>query len=98
MWLNDGRGGFVHGNVAPEGVGVFLRVTGESTRSVALAGNALLDAGADRARARGGRGGYRDGAAGGEREEAVSVICASRRRTAMPLVSVRPYKFTIPAR
>lgn len=40
VWLNDVRGGLVHGNLAPEGVGVFLRVTGEGTRSVALVGNA----------------------------------------------------------
>jgi hypothetical protein len=40
VWLNDIRGGLVHGNLAPEGVGVFLRVTGENTRGVALAGNA----------------------------------------------------------
>ena len=40
VWLHDVRGGLVQGNLAPEGVGVFLRVTGERTRSVALTGNA----------------------------------------------------------
>jgi hypothetical protein len=40
LWLNDIRGGLVQGNLAPEGVGVFLRVSGEHTKSVALAGNA----------------------------------------------------------
>src|SRR6266850_5583860 len=40
IWLHDIVGGLVQGNLAPEGVGVFLRVTGENTRSVALVGNA----------------------------------------------------------
>jgi hypothetical protein len=40
VWLNDVRGALVQGNLAPEGVGVFLRVTGEHTKSVALVGNA----------------------------------------------------------
>jgi len=40
VWLNDIRGGLVHGNVVPEDTGVFLRVTGENTKGVALVGNA----------------------------------------------------------
>ena len=40
MWLNDVRGALVHGNLAPENVGVFLRVSGERTTNVALVGNA----------------------------------------------------------
>jgi hypothetical protein len=40
VWLNDVRGGLVQGNVVPQGAGVFLRVTGENTKSVALVGNA----------------------------------------------------------
>ena len=40
VWLNDVRGALVHGNLAPENVGVFLRVSGERTTSVALVGNA----------------------------------------------------------
>jgi polygalacturonase len=40
VWLNDIRGGLVQGNLAPADVGVFLRVSGENTKSVALAGNA----------------------------------------------------------
>jgi hypothetical protein len=39
VWLNDVRNGLVQGNLAPEG-GVFLRVSGGNTRSVALVGNA----------------------------------------------------------
>jgi hypothetical protein len=39
LWLNDVRGGLVQGNIAPENVAVFLRVTGESTKSLALVGN-----------------------------------------------------------
>jgi hypothetical protein len=39
VWLNDVRGGFVQGSVAPDGVAVFIRVTGERTRNVAFAGN-----------------------------------------------------------
>jgi polygalacturonase len=39
VWLNDVRGGLVQGNLAPAGVGVFLRVTGQQTKSVALIGN-----------------------------------------------------------
>jgi len=38
LWLNDVRGGLVEGGIAPEGAGAFLRVTGESTRRVTLAG------------------------------------------------------------
>ncbi len=45
VWLNDIRGGLVHGNLAPQGVGVFLRVTGESTQNVALTGNAYWTSG-----------------------------------------------------
>jgi polygalacturonase len=44
VWLNDVRGGLVQGNLAPEGVGVFLRLTGEQTKSVALVGNAYCTA------------------------------------------------------
>ena len=40
VWLHDVRGGLVQGSLAPEGVGVFLRVTGERTRGVTLVGNA----------------------------------------------------------
>jgi hypothetical protein len=39
VWLHDVLGGLVQGSVAPEGVGVFVRVTGERTRNVALVGN-----------------------------------------------------------
>jgi polygalacturonase len=39
VWLNDVRDGLVHGNLAPEGVAVFLRVTGESTDNLSLVGN-----------------------------------------------------------
>jgi polygalacturonase len=45
LWLNDIRGGLVQGNLAPEGVGVFLRVTGEDTNRVALVGNAYCTPG-----------------------------------------------------
>jgi polygalacturonase len=36
VWLNDIQGGLVQGNLVPEGV--YLRVTGENTKSVALTG------------------------------------------------------------
>jgi polygalacturonase len=39
VWLNDVRDGLVHGNLAPEGVAVFLRITGESTENLSLVGN-----------------------------------------------------------
>lgn len=39
VWLNDVRRGLVQGNLAPEGAGVFLRVTGEGTKGIALVGN-----------------------------------------------------------
>jgi polygalacturonase len=39
VWLNDVRGGLVQGSVAPDGVAVFVRVTGEKTRNLALLGN-----------------------------------------------------------
>jgi Glycosyl hydrolases family 28/Pectate lyase superfamily protein len=42
VWLNDVRGGLVQGNLAPEDVDVFLRVTGGGTKGVALVGNAHL--------------------------------------------------------
>lgn len=38
LWLNDVRGGLVEGGIAPEGADAFLRVTGEGTRRVTLAG------------------------------------------------------------
>jgi hypothetical protein len=40
LWLHDVRGALVQGNLAPQGVGVFLRVTGGKTSRVALLGNA----------------------------------------------------------
>jgi polygalacturonase len=40
LWLNDVCGGLVEGGVAPEGGGVFVRVTGETTRRLTLAGDA----------------------------------------------------------
>jgi hypothetical protein len=40
VWLHDVHGGLVQGNVAPQDVGVFLRVSGRKTTSVALVGNA----------------------------------------------------------
>jgi hypothetical protein len=40
VWLNEVRGALVQGNLAPEDVDVFLRLTGEGTRDVALVGNA----------------------------------------------------------
>lgn len=39
VWLNDVRDGLVHGNLAPEGVAVFLRITGGSTENLSLVGN-----------------------------------------------------------
>ena len=39
VWLNDVRDGLVHGNLAPEGVAVFLRITGHGTRNLSLVGN-----------------------------------------------------------
>jgi polygalacturonase len=39
VWLNDIRGGFLQGSVAPDGVAVFVRVTGEHTRNLAFVGN-----------------------------------------------------------
>lgn len=44
LWLNDVRGAVVQGSTAPEGVGVFLRVTGESTNRISLVGNAYCTA------------------------------------------------------
>jgi hypothetical protein len=41
VWLNDVRGGLIEGGVAPEGPSAFLRLTGESTQRVTLAGNAF---------------------------------------------------------
>jgi hypothetical protein len=41
VWLNDVRGGVVQGSLAPQGVDVFLRVTGGNTRGIALVGNAF---------------------------------------------------------
>lgn len=38
VWLNDVRGGLVEGGIAPEETGVFLRVTGDNTRGVAVTG------------------------------------------------------------
>jgi hypothetical protein len=40
VWLHDVRGGLVEGGIAPEGGDALLRVTGEGTRSVTLAGTA----------------------------------------------------------
>jgi hypothetical protein len=40
LWLNDVRGGLVESGIAPEWTGAFLRVTGENTQRVTLAGNA----------------------------------------------------------
>ena len=40
VWLNDVRGGLIEGGIAPEGAGTLLRVTGESTQRVILAGTA----------------------------------------------------------
>jgi hypothetical protein len=45
LWLNDVRGALVQGNLAPEGVEVFVRVTGEATTRVALVGNAYCTPG-----------------------------------------------------
>jgi hypothetical protein len=39
VWLNDVRDGLVYGNLAPEGVAVFLRITGGSTENLSLVGN-----------------------------------------------------------
>jgi hypothetical protein len=39
LWLNDGRGGLVERGVPAEGVSAFLRVTGESTQRITVAGN-----------------------------------------------------------
>jgi hypothetical protein len=39
VWLNDVRDGLVHSNLAPDGVAVFLRITGEETRNLSLVGN-----------------------------------------------------------
>jgi hypothetical protein len=41
VWLNDVRGGAVQGSLAPQGVDVFLRVSGENTHGIALVGNAF---------------------------------------------------------
>jgi hypothetical protein len=45
IWLNDVRGGLVQGSVSPDGVAVFVRVTGENTRNLALLGNVYGRAG-----------------------------------------------------
>lgn len=39
VWLNDVRDGLVHGNLAPDGVAVFLRITGHETHNLSLVGN-----------------------------------------------------------
>ena len=39
VWLNEVDGALVQGNLAPEDVDVFLRLTGAGTRDVALVGN-----------------------------------------------------------
>lgn len=39
VWLNDVRDGLVHGNLAPEDVAVFLRITGHETKNLSLVGN-----------------------------------------------------------
>jgi glycosyl hydrolase family 28/pectate lyase-like protein len=40
LWLNDVQGGLVESGIARAGAGVFLRVTGENTQRVTLAGHA----------------------------------------------------------
>jgi hypothetical protein len=45
VWLHGVRDGLLQGNRAPEGVRVFVRVTGEGTRNVALVGNAYCTPG-----------------------------------------------------
>jgi len=39
MWLNDVRGGLVESGIAQERAGALLRVTGEGTQNVTLAGS-----------------------------------------------------------
>jgi hypothetical protein len=41
VWLHDVRGGVVQGSLAPQGVDVFLRVSGEKTHGIALVSNAF---------------------------------------------------------
>ncbi|HJQ82658.1 MAG TPA: glycosyl hydrolase family 28 protein [Candidatus Binatia bacterium] len=45
VWLHEVRGGLLQGNLVPEDVGVFLRVTGEHTQGIALGGNGYRSAG-----------------------------------------------------
>jgi hypothetical protein len=44
VWLHDVRGGVVQASVAPDGVQVFLRVSGAATADLALVGNAYRSA------------------------------------------------------
>ena len=40
LWFNDVRGGLVEGDAVPDRAELFLRVTGENTERITLAGNA----------------------------------------------------------
>jgi hypothetical protein len=40
LWLNDVRGGLVETDIATDGVGTILRLTGEGTERIRLAGRA----------------------------------------------------------